>query len=69
MNDIEMGFNTRLNDYKKDMANLTTRSKLPIGAIYFVVKDLLNDIEKAYKDTLKIESAILEEQDKKEYQE
>ena len=69
MNDIELGFNTRLNDFKRDMADLMAKSKLPIGSIYYVVKDLLNDVERAYKETLKIEQTVLAEQDKKEYQE
>lgn len=69
MENIGMGFNTRLNDFKADIVELATKSNLPIGSIYYIVKDFLYDIEKAYKDSLKIEKTVLEQEDIKNYQE
>ncbi len=59
--------NTKINNFKSDLVNLTTQSDLPIGIVYYEIKDLLVDIEKAYKNTLSLEqTAILAEQQEKE---
>lgn len=66
--------NTKINNFKSDLVNLTTQSDLPISIVYYSIKDLLYDVEKAYKSTLAIEQTamlaeIQEKQDVKEHQE
>ena len=59
--------NTKINNFKSDLVNLTTQSDLPIGIVYYEIKDLLADIERAYKNTLSLEqTAMLAEQQEKE---
>lgn len=59
--------NTKINNFKSDLINLTTQSDLPIGIVYYEIKDLLVDIERAYKNTLSLEqTAMLAEQQEKE---
>ena len=59
--------NTKINNFKSDLVNLTTQSDLPIGIVYYEIKDLLVDIERAYKNTLSLEqTAMLAEQQEKE---
>lgn len=69
MIDLDTGFNTALNKFKTDITNFTAQSDLPVGAVYYVMKDFLYDLEKAYKETLKIEKTILEQKDVEQHQE
>jgi hypothetical protein len=48
-------FNTYLNDFKTDMVNMINNSGLPVGVVYYIVKDLFSDIQLAYENTLKKE--------------
>lgn len=48
-------FNTYLNDFKTDMVNMINSSGLPVGVVYYIVKDLFSDIQLAYENTLKKE--------------
>ena len=51
-----MGINTTINIFKENMANVINNSQLPVGVVYFVVKDILLEVEGAYKATLQKES-------------
>lgn len=53
--DINIGFNTCLNNFKTNMVNEINSSGLPVGIVYYIMKDLLNDIQNAYENTLKKE--------------
>lgn len=50
-----IGFNTYLNNFKTDMINTINNSGLPVGVVYYIVKDLFSDIQNAYENTLKKE--------------
>ena len=55
--------------FKDNLAMTIKNSQLPIGIIYYVFKDVYNDIEKIYNETLEKEKQdILSsmEKDKKE---
>ena len=52
MGEIETGFNTRLNNLKSDIINIVNKSGLPVGIVYYIVKDAFNDITNAYKEAL-----------------
>ena len=50
--DINKGFNTYINDFKKNLVNEINQSGLPVGIIYYILKDLYHDIEEAYQTVL-----------------
>lgn len=43
---MQEDFNYKCNHLKSDIENLMTDSELPIAVIYFIIKDIYNDIEK-----------------------
>ena len=58
-----------LKNLRKQMEDAINSSELPIDAIYFVLKDILNEVTQIYENVAKEEEqqqAILEEQEKKE---
>lgn len=58
-----------LRDFRKQLEKVINESGLPIDAVYFVLKDILNEATQIYENTIKEEEqqqAILEEQEKKE---
>lgn len=61
MIDTNIGFNTCLNNFKSDMVNTINDSGLPVGIVYYIMKDLFIDIENAYKQTLINEKEIKQE--------
>ena len=50
-----IGFNIYLYNFKNNMVNIINNSGLPVGVVYYIMKDLLNDIQNAYENTLKKE--------------
>lgn len=65
----EIGINTVMQVFKDNLAMTIKNSQLPIGIIYYVFKDVYNDLEKIYNETLEKEKQdILSsmEKDKKE---
>lgn len=50
--DINKGFNTYINDFKKQLVDEINQSGLPVGIIYYILKDLFHDIEDAYQTVL-----------------
>ena len=65
----EIWINTVMQVFKDNLAMTIKNSQLPIGIIYYVFKDVYNDIEKIYNETLEKEKQdILSsmEKDKKE---
>lgn len=61
--DINKGFNTYINDFKRNLVNEINQSGLPVGIIYYILKDLLHDIEEAYQNVLVNEKNINIEED------
>ena len=59
--DINIGFNTYLNNFKTNMVNEINNSGLPVGVVYYIMKDLLNDIQTVYETTLKKEKEQTQE--------
>lgn len=75
---MNMSMNTLVNVLKENMTNVINNSQVPIGVVYYVLKDLLSEVEDVYSKTLKKESQetleILEKEeqekeDVKEHQE
>ena len=58
-----------LRNFRKQIENIINQSGLPIDAVYFVLKDILNEATQIYENTIREEEqqqAALEEQEKKE---
>lgn len=57
-----------LRDFRKQLEKVINESGLPIDAVYFVLKDILNEATQIYENTIREEEqqAALEKQEKKE---
>lgn len=73
-----MGINTLINVLKENLSNVINNSQLPIGVVYYVLKDLLIEVEEVYEKSLQkesqerlaeIEKIEKEKEDIKEHQE
>lgn len=53
---MNMSMNTLVNVLKENMTNVINNSQVPIGVVYYVLKDLLSEVEDVYEKTLKKES-------------
>lgn len=47
-----------LYNFRKDLENLINNSGLTIDAAYFVLKDVMSEIDSLYKEQIKREAAI-----------
>ena len=66
---MNMSMNTLVNVLKENMTNVINNSQVPIGVVYYVLKDLLSEVEDVYSKTLKKESQETLERLEKEEQE
>ena len=48
-------FNLKLNSLKFNIINMIKSSEIPVGAIYYMLKDLLSNVEDIYKQSIEIE--------------
>ncbi len=57
-----------LKDFRKQIEDIINQSGLPIDAVYFVLKDILNEVTQIYENVVKEEElqAALKEQKEKE---
>lgn len=57
-----------LKDFRKQIEDIINQSGLSIDAVYFVLKDILNEVTQIYVDAAKEEElqAALKEQEEKE---
>lgn len=53
---MNMSMNTLVNVLKENMTNVINNSQVPIGVVYYVLKDLLSEVEDVYDKALKKES-------------
>lgn len=53
-------FNLKIINLKKNIANLISEAELPAGVIYYILKDLFDDITNVYQQTLILEQTLLE---------
>lgn len=67
----DLGVNTLINVFKKNITNVINNSQLPISILYYVVKDVFRDIEQIYNETLEkeLEEFQKEKEDVQEHQE
>ena len=50
------GLNTLMEELHNNLINDVNNSQLPVGIIYFVIKDVFSEVEKGYMQELKSES-------------
>lgn len=57
-----------LKDFRKQIENVINQSELPIDAVYFVFKDIFNEVTQIYENIAKEEElqTALKEQEEKE---
>ena len=67
----DISINTKINVFIQNIADVIRNSQLPVGVIYYVFKDAMNEIEFLYENTLQkeIQDAQKEQEDIKENQE
>ncbi len=58
--------NTDAEDFKKRIIFEVNNSKLPPVIVYYIMKDILHEIDYNYQEVLKKEKAATDEQNKKE---
>ena len=51
-------FNTKLENLKKDLITLIKKKKMPVGVVYYLLKDILLEVESSYKQTLALEQQV-----------
>ena len=51
-------FNIKLNSLKTNLINTINQSKLPVGMVYYLLKDILIEVEKTYNQSLFIEQQV-----------
>ena len=56
MADSKKGFNTMCEEYKTKLVELVNESGLPIGAVYFISKNIMSEIEKTYYASINSET-------------
>lgn len=55
-----MNFNMRMINLKNDIIKLIGETQLPVGVVYYILKDLFDDITNAYNQSLALEQSLLE---------
>lgn len=50
------GFNTLCEDYKKSLVELVNGSGLPIGAVYYITRNIMTEIESTYYGSINAEA-------------
>lgn len=67
----DISINTKINVFRQNIADVISSSQLPVGVLYYVFKDVINEIEVLYDDILKkeIQDIQKEQEDIKENQE
>ena len=73
---MNISINTSINLFRKNVAEAINISQLPVGVLYYLLKDIVSEVEKIYDETLQKESEALakqieekEKEDVREHQE
>lgn len=51
----KLSIDTNINILKNNIANVIQNSQLPVGVVYYVLKDVINELQIAYENKLKQE--------------
>ena len=58
-----MNFNIRIINLKNDIMQLVQKSELPAGVVYYILKDLYNEISDVYNQSIALEQSLSELED------
>ena len=61
-----MGLNTMIQELQSNLIKDINASKLPVGIVFFVLKDIFNETEKSYVNALNAEKMAKPEEVKEE---
>ena len=61
-----MGLNTMIQELQSNLIKDINASKLPVGIVFFVLKDIFNETEKSYINALNAEKMAKPEEVKEE---
>ena len=61
-----MGLNTMIQELHRNLIKDINSSQLPVGVVFFVLKDIFNETERSYINTLNAEKMIKPEEVKEE---
>ncbi len=64
-----MGLNTMMQELHRNLIKDINSSQLPVGVVFFVLKDIYNETERSYINTLNAEKMTIPEEVKEEQQE
>lgn len=63
-----MGLNTMIQELHRNLIKDINSSQLPVGVVFFVLKDIFNETERSYINTLNAEKMTKSEEEIKEEQ-
>lgn len=64
-----MGLNTMIQELHRNLIKDINSSQLPVGVVFFVLKDIFNETERSYINTLNAEKMVTSEEVKEEQKE
>lgn len=67
----KLSINTNINVFKNNIANVIQNSQLPVGVVYYIFKDIINELQIAYENTLRqevnnLQSSLVQNNDSEE---
>ena len=57
---MDENFNIKMLSLKQNIVKLVGESELPVGVVYYILKDLFEDITNVYNQSIALEKTILE---------
>lgn len=63
------GINTMIQELHRNLIKDINSSQLPVGVVFFVLKDIFNETERSYINTLNAEKMIKPEEEQEEQKE
>lgn len=63
---MNISINTNINLFKNNIAEIINTSQLPVSIVYFVLKDVLNEVSEVYKNTLEKEAENIQKEIEKQ---
>lgn len=67
----KLSIDTNINIFKNNIANVVQNSQLSVGVVYYVLKDVINELQIAYENKLKqeiqnLQSSLVQNNDSEE---
>ena len=50
-----MNMNLKINSTYQNILNTITEAELPVGIVYFMLKDIMNEVDAAYQASIQLE--------------